>query len=117
MFVGNPDGPDVELQLGDRIGAVVPAAVQTQACGKCGLVDTDAFINDLTMCEFCGTLLPAGPTACRRCGSGPEEVEVRLKSDYDKQPQCIMRQLPGIQCGTDVPQPTAPTGADQLLKP
>ena len=65
VFIANPDGADLELKRGDRLGALVPAAAQTRSCQLCGFVDTDAFVNDLTMCDFCGTLLPAGPIACR----------------------------------------------------
>ena len=78
VFVANPDGADVVLNQCDRLGALVPAAAQTRSCSLCGFVDTDAFVNDLTMCEACGTLLPAGPMACRRCDAGPENIVVRL---------------------------------------
>ena len=66
VFVANPDGADVELRRGDRLGAIVPAAAQTTSCSLCGFVDTDAFVNDLTMCDTCGTLLPGGPRPCER---------------------------------------------------
>ena len=78
VFIANPDGADLVLNQGDRLGALVPAATQTRSCLLCGFVDTDAFVNDLTMCDVCGTLLPAGPMACRRCDAGPDDVVVRL---------------------------------------
>ena len=78
VFIANPDGADLVLNRGDRLGALVPAAAQTRSCSLCAFVDTDAFVNDLTTRDVCGTLLPAGPMACRRCDAGPEDVAVRL---------------------------------------
>ena len=76
VFVVNPDGADVELMRGDRLGALAPAATQTRVCSLCSFVDTDAFVSDLAMCETFGTLLPTGLPPCRQCGAGPEDVAV-----------------------------------------
>ena len=72
VVVVNPDGGDYPLSDGDRVAAVMPAAIQTRTCRACGMVDTDGFVSDVVMCDTCGTLVAKGPSPCAGCGAGPD---------------------------------------------
>ena len=78
VVVVNPDGDDLCLTDGDRVAAVMPAALQTRTCTLCGLVDTDGFSSDVEMCGACGTLVPRGPSPCAGCGAGVDYIHTQL---------------------------------------
>ena len=78
VIMVNTEGEEFTLTDGDRVAAVMPAALQTRMCTSCGMVDTDGFVSDVEMCESCGTLVAGGPSPCAGCGAGVEYVRTQI---------------------------------------
>ena len=69
-MIVNPEGGELSLTDGDRVAAVMPAALQTRTCLECGLVGADGFVSDVNMCDVCGTLAHQRPEPLRRVWRG-----------------------------------------------
>jgi hypothetical protein len=75
VLVVNEGCSDFYIALGDAVGLVVPVAMQTRECPRCGCFDTDAWVLESgDSCKSCGRPLPGGPSICRACGK--DEVNV-----------------------------------------
>ena len=99
VVVVNPDGDDLPLSDGDKVAAVMPAAVQTRTCRKCGMVDTDGFVSDVVMCDSCGTLVAKGPSPCAGCGAGIDQIRTQLYAGCENCKGRVQRTCEGVANG------------------
>ena len=55
VLVVNEGCADFYIALGDAVGLVVPVAMQTRECPRCGCFDTDAWVLESgDPCKSCG---------------------------------------------------------------
>jgi hypothetical protein len=105
---------DANLEPGKVLAELAPAAVRTRECGRCGSIDTDAWLLDPASprCGCCRVPRPVGKTSCRQCQAGPENCRALIYAGCSAcRPDARTNVACDLQAGELVPVAGPPAGA------